>query len=344
MNLSYRTKRFLKKLAVAALALVLILVLVWAVWLLWLDRYVVYSRDGARLDFDLQPPQSGEIAVPPKNENPISIYYNEGEGALNTSTELAQLNGYYITTAMLTENPGQVLDTLRKLPAQATVMMEVKDIVGRFYYESEVGPEKEDVDRDMIDKIIQQLTRSNLYAIAKFPAFRDYTFGLNNVPFGLPHSSGRGLWMDETRCYWLNPASDGALNYIASILEELKALGFNEAVLGDFRFPNTDKIKFSGSKQDAINAAAAKLVGLCGTNQFCVSFSVDNDKFALPEGRTRVYYENRTAADVKTLAEALALGDAAPIRMVFLTDLKDTRFDEYSVLRPITDAEFEEEE
>ena len=79
----------------------------------------------------------------------------------------------------------------------------------------------------------------------------------------------------------------------------------------------------------------------CGTNQFCMSFLVSDSSFALPGGRTRVYLENRTAADVKSLAEKLML-EQPEIKMVFLTDLKDTRFDAYGVLRPITSAQREE--
>lgn len=340
MVIPYRTRRFLKSLAVFLLALVLVFVLVWGVWILWLDRFVIYSRDGAKLDFTLQEPQSGQLAVPPNAEDPIGIYYNEGENALNTSTELTQLTGYSITTTMLMENPTQVLDLVRKLPDQTPVLIEMKDIVGRCYYQSQVAPVKEEVDMDTISKIVEHLTRSNLYAIAKIPAFRDYTFGLNNVPFGLPHKSGRGLWMDDERCYWLNPGSDGALNFLVSLVEELKAMGFNEVLLGDFRFPATDQIKFSGSKSETLNSAAQRLTTACATNQFCLSFLIANTDFTLPAGRTRVYLENRTAADVKILAEELQL-ETPEVNMVFLTDLKDTRFDAYGVLRPITSANLE---
>jgi hypothetical protein len=341
MVIPYRTRRFLKSLATFLLALVLLLILVWGVWILWLDRYVIYSRDGAKLDFTLQEPQSGQLAVPPAVEDPITIYYNEGENALNTSTELTQLFGYYITTTMLMENPTQVLDLVRKLPDHTPVLIEMKDIVGRCYYQSEVAPVKEEVDMDTISKIVEHLTRSNLYAIARIPAFRDYTFGLNNVPFGLPHRSGRGLWMDEARCYWLNPGADGALNYLVSLVEELKAMGFNEVLLGDFRFPNTDQIKFNGSKSETLISAAQRLATACATNQFCLSFLIDDTDFTLPAGRTRVYLENRTAADVKTLAEKLMLEEPS-IKMAFITDLKDTRFDAYGVLRPITSVDPEE--
>ena len=74
MVIPYRTRRFLKRLATFLLALVLLLILVWGVWILWLDRFVVYSRDGAKLDFTLQEPQAGQLAVPPAVEDPIPIY------------------------------------------------------------------------------------------------------------------------------------------------------------------------------------------------------------------------------------------------------------------------------
>ena len=147
--------------------------------------------------------------------------------------------------------------------------------------------------------------------------------------------------MDEARCYWLNPGADGALNYLVSLVEELKALGFNEVLLGDFRFPATDQIKFNGSKSETLISAAQRLTTACATNQFCLSFLIDDTAFTLPEGRTRVYLENRTAADVKTLAETLMLEEPS-IKMAFITDLKDTRFDAYGVLRPITSVDPEE--
>ena len=58
-----------KKLVLAALFLALALVIVWMVWLLWLDRYVVYTEDGAHFDFSLSNRSlSGQIAVPPEDD------------------------------------------------------------------------------------------------------------------------------------------------------------------------------------------------------------------------------------------------------------------------------------
>ena len=53
MNLSYRTRRFLQGLGIFAIILALLALVFSLVWMLWLDRFVVYSRDGAKFDFNL---------------------------------------------------------------------------------------------------------------------------------------------------------------------------------------------------------------------------------------------------------------------------------------------------
>ena len=46
MTIPYRTRRVLKRLGSALLALALVAIFVLMCWLLWLDRFVVYTRDG----------------------------------------------------------------------------------------------------------------------------------------------------------------------------------------------------------------------------------------------------------------------------------------------------------
>ena len=59
--------------------------------------------------------------------------------------------------------------------------------------------------------------------------------------------------------------------------------------------------------------------------------------FALPEGRTRLYMKNTVAADAQTIAQKTGLEDPTT-RLVFLTEIHDTRFDEFGVLRPLDAA------
>ena len=116
------------------------------------------------------------------------------------------------------------------------------------------------------------------------------------------------------------------------ILTELRSLGFYEVVFTDFRFPVTDGIRFDGDKEQALAEAAKTLIQACTTDRFCISFSDGN---ILPElGHYRIYMDHLPAAEIPHLVEKLNLENAAA-QLVFITDLMDTRYDEYGVLRPL---------
>jgi len=342
MTLSYRTRRVLRGMAIAALILILLMVMVWLVWLVWLDRYVIYTSEGAVLDFSQSDKNiSGVVAVPPEDKTPVSIYYNEGDNTLNISTELAQVYGYYITTDMLDNDMDTVMAQLRKLPAQTPVLVEVKDIVGRFYYSTELGPVDSTVDVSRVEELFLYLKLSDLYAIAKFPALRDYYYGLDHVSDGIYMKNGKGLWMDDDRCYWLNPESQSIQARLVEIITELKDKGFNEVVLGDYAVPVHNGLKFNGDRNAILSATAQSILNTCGTDRFAVSFCDSDMGFTVPTGRTRLYVEDPAASSLKELAEKSGLEDPQ-IRLVFLTDVNDTRFDEYGVLRPLTSAQLDE--
>ena len=339
----YRTRRFLRRFFIGLGALTLAAAALLVCWMLWLGRYVVYTEDGVKLDFSLNPqfPQG----VAPEKPGPaptVDIHYNEGNG--QNQAELASFRGYYVTAQDLIEDFDTTADWLRALPYGSTVALQVKDVEGYFYYSSSSGRQKDDVNISKMDQLIQELKTRGHYLIARLPAFQDRYFFLDNererVPYGLAQDGGNGsLWPDKSipnaQHYWLNPASTGALNYVVQIVTELRNLGFHEVVFSDFRFPNTDKIRFDGDKAATLNEAAQTLMQACTTDTFAVSFA--GSTIALPQGRCRLYFENTPAADIPNLAAQLAL-ENPNAQLVFLTDLMDTRYDAYSVLRPLAIA------
>lgn len=339
MIIPYRTRQTLKRIALTLLAILLVAALLLTVWFVWLRRFVVYTRDnGAILDFNISGGFApGEIALPPEPGETVSIYYNEGDNAIDTSTELTQMVGYYVDAAALEEDISGVLAQVRQLSAQTPVMVDVKSIYGNFFYSSSVSPQREsDIDTTAMDQLIQLLGEKDLYAIARLPALRDYYYGLDHVPDGLPMPGGY-LWMDEDYCYWLDPTSQGTVTYLVQIVTELKNLGFDEVVFYDFHFPDTQSIVFEGDREQAIATAAQTLVTTCTTDRFAVSFVGQTAAFPLPEGRSRLYMEGAAAADAAGIALQTGLADP-DIRLVFLTEVHDTRFDVYSVLRPLSAA------
>lgn len=338
MNISYRSRKLLKRIGIAVLILLIAAALSGMLWFIWLNRFVVYTReDGAVFDMTLtENVPLGKPAVTPE-KTPVSIYYNEGENAINVSTELTQISGYYADTAALEAGVDTVLAQVQALPASTPVMVDVKSPKGSFYYSSTVSSSRySSVDTQGMDALIAYLNDSKMYAIARLPALRDYEYGLHHVPDGLPTSGGY-LWADDDYCYWLNPSSQGTITYLIQIVSELKALGFDEVVFDEFYFPDTDKIVFNGDKTQALANAAKTLLTACGTENFAVSFVGQSATFPLPEGRSRLYLEGASAAQVDSIALQTGLADPA-IRLVFLTEIHDTRFNTYSVLRPLDAA------
>ena len=62
MSLTYRTKRRLQRAGLIGAILLLVLILVVFCWVIWLERYVVYTSDGAKLDFELSAnPGAGQV-------------------------------------------------------------------------------------------------------------------------------------------------------------------------------------------------------------------------------------------------------------------------------------------
>lgn len=338
MNIPYRTRLKMQRIGTVALFVLVVLMLVWFCCVVWLERYVIYTRDGATIDFTLSGEQlSGIEAKPQQNNTDIGIYYNEGEYAISTSTDMTQLNGYYVTISDLVDNFDTVKEKLVSLPSGAAVMIEVKNAYGTFYYPSEVSyAQSEAVDVEAMADLVEELEKRGLYLIAKVPAYCDYLFGLNNTTSGLPLASGKyagSLWMSNGY-YWLKPTDAGTLNYITAIVLELKDLGFDEVVLSDFDIPISSEYSYSGDiKADSV-IAAQSLVKNLASDYFTVSFVVGDSAFALPEGRCRMYMQNISPSSVGLVAAQATISNS-DIRLVFIADTNDTRYDAYGVLRPL---------
>lgn len=343
ITIPYRVRRALRKTAVTLVVLALLSIAALSVWMLWLSRFVIYTDEGAKLDFN-QPfnPSQGEIATPPPATGTVPISYGDPEDLPgNSSDTLVQINGYSVTAEMLTEHLPAVRDFLTALPSGTAVSLELKNLRGEFYYTTDLGRSPAQADTAAITDLIADLHQKGCYLIAQIPAFRDYWYFLDDetgrVPYGLPKVDGNGsLWQDSSVSgyahYWFNPASAGTQSFLVQIATELRSMGFDEVVFTDFRFPNTEKIKFDGDKAQTLNDAAQTLAQACSTSTFAVSF--DSTAITLPEGRCRLYAEGVAATEISTVLDSLNLTDPAS-QVVFLTDSADTRFDRYGVLRPV---------
>ena len=335
MSIPYRTQQNIKRGLVTLLILLVVGGLLWGLWFLWLQRYVVYTRDaGAVIDFEVSETLApGQEAKPPEDTLQVEILYNEGDDMVSISKELTQLKGYYITATDLAADPALVWEQVQVLPANTPIMLDVKSIYGEFYYSTGLGrPISSSVNVAAVEELLTNLKNKGYYTIARVPALRDRAYGLENVADGLPITGGY-LWMDEEGCYWLNPNREGTISYLLDIASELRDMGFNEVVFDEFRFPETDQIIFEEDKLQALTDTAKLLVTSCATDYFAVSF-VSDGTWTLPEGKSRMYRTDvSTPAEMMELVENLTLDNPA-VRLVFITNNMDARFEEYGVLRP----------
>ena len=324
------------------LVLALLAAVVLSCWVLWLNRYVIYTRDGAKLDFNLSPTLSeGNAAVPPVPGKPVDIVYQEDLGIEDPEDNvLKPLKGFYADTADLKADPEKLQETLVKLSAGTAVMVDVRNVRSEFYYPTSLGKNLQGLDPETFAAMVKELKKTDHYLVARLPAFREYYYILDDedtrVAFGLPRAGGNGaLWLDETGPnYWMNPISDGTLSHLVQIVAELKAMGFDEVVFTDFCFPPTEDILYEGDKTAVLNETAEHLVYNLATDTFCVSFLCDVEGFRLPEGRTRLYREKVDASMAQSVASTLQVPNTQ-INLVYLTETKDTRFDLFGALRPL---------
>ena len=336
-TMTWRTRRRLRNLGITLGVLAAAGVTVWLCWVVWLGRFVVYTGDTVRLDFDWVTPGPFVAAEPPE-KLPVTIIYDDGsQTIIDRTKDLEQISGCYITAEMLTGDMKEVDRLIREQPKGSAILLELKSGTGYFYYDTEMpkGKVSSKVDKKAVEDLISYLARADYYVIASIPAFRDRAFGLENTAYGIHHSSGGYLWAGDDKCYWLDPAKNGTRSWLISIATELRDMGFDEVLFTDFCFPPTEDILYSGDKLTALNEAAAYLAENLVTKEFGVSFLCHEEGFVLPAGRTRLYLDGVDAAMVQSVAGSLKVPDSQ-INLVYLTEVYDTRFDVFSVLRPLS--------
>lgn len=341
MSIPYRTRRRLNRIGIAVAAFLLALTVFWLCWVIWLQRYVVYTDDGAKLSFDMSSyGVLGEVATPPVAQEKISIFYNEGADAIDTSREMAQINGYYITSDMFKNDYENVMLQVERLSADTAVMIDMKGPYGSFFYNSKLAGAtiSASTNIEQVEKLVERLKSKGFYTIARISAFRDREFGDKHVTSGLYMLSRAGLWMDPGGMFWLDPTNSTATSWISSVVLELRGMGFNEVVLDDFCFPDSNQYIFNGNKDEALINAAATLMSACTSEDFVLSFCVDNAAFPIPDGRSRLYLRDVGASAIEMYVSQTAF-EEKEMRLVFLSETGDTRYDEYSVLRSLEVAE-----
>ena len=335
-NLTWRTRKRLKTAAIVLGSIVSVSLALWLCWILWLGRFVVYTGDTVRLDFDWVTPGEFIDATEPSKPDVQIIFDDGSEVVVDRTKPLERMAGFYVTTDMLTGDLAEVERLIREQPKDAAILLELKSGTGNYYYSTTMpnATVSQKVDKEAMESLIRYITKADYYTVACVPAFRDRAFGLKNTSYGIHHSSGRYLWAGDDKCYWLDPVKNGTRSHLIAIASELRDLGFDEVVFTDFCFPPTEDILYEGDKLAALNETAEHLVYNLATDTFAISFLCNDPGFKLPEGRTRLYRDDVDAAQAQEVAASLDI-PSMQTKLVYLTEAMDTRYDVFGVQRPL---------
>ena len=341
MGFSYKTRQFYRRLFRVITVLTIAALILLLCWVLWLRRFLIYTGEGVRLDFGLSQQwplgETGQASLP--STHPDIFFSDPPSTTASTAGEEIpedRFEAYHVTLDELQNELDAVLERILALPEGTPVMLDVKGFWGYFYYSSSLGASSGSFDMAVMDAFFRAVNESGAHAIARLPAFRDYSFALANTGCGLKDSRGV-LWVDSDRCYWLDPGSDGTLEYLINIARELRALGFDEVAFTNFAFPDTDQVVYKQDKADTISKAALALANACADSSFTVSFITTDPTFPLPGGNCRLYLQDVAAVDVQTVV--MLMEEDVIRRTVFFTNGNDTRFDLYGVIKPIKMAQ-----
>lgn len=343
-KLSYRNKLRLKKIIKISLVVLLLLILLGSVYLLYLQRHVVYHRDGVTLDFDAttedipltdaDAAQTGRPALPRVE----ILYVEEGD----TTGALSQITGYYVDARMLVEHTDAVNQALQALTEPCWIMLDMKNPAGKFYYSTQIsGAQTAEIDTQAVDALLSDLKKRGFKLIARIPAFADSAFALEHIDAALPMKN-EILWTDSDGGYWLDPANTLVQDYLQQICKELSSLGFTEVVFEDFYFPTSGNIAYESTqtKAEIIAAAARNIDNAFTSSNLVISFCTDESTFSLDSITGRLYFTSTTGGNLETVVGAAQGIVANPAsQLVFLSDSHDTRFDAHGHLFPLLDVE-----
>lgn len=333
-SMSYRAKLRLRKILKISLIVLSVLLVVSIVGFVYLQRFLVYTPDGVKLDFN----QSEEPKTPSGSQAEtqavpeVSIVYGEATPDMDEDTPIS---GYYIDISML-QDPDAVYDAVRTLEGPGVVMIDLKSSSGMFYYSTGIaGAPLAEIDVTTVDAVIAHLRTHGFTVIARVEAFRDRAYALDHQSSGLAIHGG-ALWSDEGY-YWLDPGDPTVIEYLQQIVKDLSGRGVTEVVFDDFYFPSSPSIvyKHDISRTELMNSAAESLLNYFTSSNITISFGNTSSDIRIGNKRSHIVIDNIDASKVSTLLESYVNLNSPETQLVFLTGSKDTRFDGYSVLRPL---------
>lgn len=179
----------------------------------------------------------------PSGQNPPSV-----ESEKTTALAEYKVKGIYLT-GWSAGNEAKINHFINLLSRTElnTLVIDVKDDLGRVSYKSEVPLVKEigASNSGMINDIqalMKKLKNNNIHTIARIVVFKDPILAGKKPELALLTTSGT-VWHDRNNTAWLNPFNEESWTYSINLAKEAVRVGFDEVQFDYVRFPADGKVK-----------------------------------------------------------------------------------------------------
>lgn len=241
---------------ITLLAMLLVILIALAVWLFYyLQRYIVYDKDGLRLDLSAQReeilhPGAAERTPPPVTAAPVDVEIvveqrDYSDIQTDAGNNLRAIRAVYVPFKDVTES------TLKFYAGRMgdfdTLVLQLKDTDGSLRWHSGIPiTESFAVNGSLeLGELLAPLKDQGVYLVAEISALADSTMAQRNAPIALKSTVTGQAYTDADGRAYLDPYSDSTRAYLRSLLTELQDLGFDEVLLSGMVCPDSDTLRFS---------------------------------------------------------------------------------------------------
>jgi len=248
--------------------MLLVLIIIMAVWLFYhLQRYIVYDKDGLRLDLSAQReeilhPGQSEVVDAPSTFVPVDVEIvvkekDYSELVTSAGSNLQPIKAVSVPAAEVSESVLKYYSS--NMGDFDTLILELKAEDGFLRWHSSVAMADSFAVNGTLElaESVTTLKENGVYLVARLSVLSDALMAQRNVPIALKNAASGGAFTDGKGNYYLDPYSSGTRDYLRSLISELQAIGFDEILLDGFVCPDSEYLQFSQSMTQTPTPATA---------------------------------------------------------------------------------------
>ena len=241
---------------ITLLAMLVVIAVALALWLFYyLQRYIVYDKDGLRLDLSAQREEILHPGAAEETPAPVQVQHVDVEIVVDqrdytdiqtrAGNNLHSIHAGFVAAADVTES------TLRyyagKMGDFDALVLELKAADGFLRWKSGVALADSFAVNGTLElaELLEPLKEQGVYLIAQISALADNAMAQRNTPIALKSAVTGQPFTDGAGNSYLDPYSESTRAYLIELMAELQRMGFDEVLLSGVNCPDSDALQFS---------------------------------------------------------------------------------------------------